>query len=494
MRGPRERFTELTAVALAVVLASACSQAGGSLAFDSPRPILRIGVGGMSTGNEGLRTLAQLQSVENLARLADDGRPQPWLARDWKLSADGRSLTVNLLSGVKFHDGSPLTAEIVANAVKATLPNTMGPAFSDVESISAANGGQVVIRLRRASPFLLDALEVPVPKPGSTFVGTGPFIVSNPESPTDMRANDSYYLGRPSIDRIVVQTYPSVRAAWAEMLRGQLDMLYEVGGDALDSLEASSQISTFTFVRRYQYAVVLNNQSDAFRSRIVRRAMNMAIDREAILREGLNGHGVVSTGPVWPHNYAFSPRLPHFAYDVRQASQLLSEVPHGSQIRQFTCVVRPDAVAERIALVVKRQLQAVGIEMSIEEMPIDRQIAAVKSGKFQAALMEIVSGPTLLRPYQLWHSKGFLNIQISTVDVALDQIRYSASADDYKKAVGNFQQAMIDDPPAIFLAWMERARAVSKRFDVPPVEAGRDILGNLRLWKPSGLPQQTSRN
>ena len=181
--------------------------------------------------------------------------------------------------------------------------------------------------------------------------------------------------------------------------------------------------------------------------------MNMAIDREAILREGLNGHGVVSTGPVWPHNYAFSPRLPHFAYDVRQASQLLSEVPHGSQIRQFTCIVRPDAVAERIALVVKRQLQAVDRDVN-REMLIDKQIAAVKTGKFQAALMEIVSGPTLLRPYQLWHSKGFLNIQISTVDVALDQIRYSASADDYKKAVGNFQQAMIDDPPAIFLAWM----------------------------------------
>ena len=91
-----------------------------------------------------------------------------------------------------------------------------------------------------------------------------------------MRANDDYYLGKPAIDRIVVANYPSVRAAWAEMLRGQLDMLYEVGADALDSLEASSKISTFTFVRRYQYAVVLNNQSDAFRSKAVRRALNYA--------------------------------------------------------------------------------------------------------------------------------------------------------------------------------------------------------------------------
>ena len=44
----------------------------------------------------------------------------------------------------------------------------------------------------------------------------------------------------------------------------------------------------------------------------------------------------------------------------------------------------------------------------------------------------------------------------------------------------------MDDPPAIFLAWSERARAVSKRFDVPPPKPGRDILGTLRLWKPAG--------
>src|SRR5262249_13770550 len=152
---------------------------------------------------------AQIQTVENLARLSDDGRPQPWLAHDWNVSADRRSVTVNLVSGVKFHDNSPLTAEIVANALKTTLASTMRPAFSDVESVSVATSQQIVIRLRRPSPFLLDALEVPVPKPGTTLIGTGPFMVDNPESPTEMRANDNYYLGSPSLAKIVVKNYPN---------------------------------------------------------------------------------------------------------------------------------------------------------------------------------------------------------------------------------------------------------------------------------------------
>ena len=54
---------------------------------------------------------------------------------------------------------------------------------------------------------------------------------------------------------------------------------------------------------------------------------------------------------------------------------------------------------------------------------------------------------------------------------------------------------MIDDPPAIFLAWSERARAVSKRFVVPDAEPGRDILSTLRFWKPAeDAAARSSRN
>jgi peptide/nickel transport system substrate-binding protein len=485
----------MAAMALVGTLSSACRQSAGADETNGARPTLRIGAGfaATSSATEGLRTVAQFQTIESLARVTTDGRLQPWLAHDWSVSPDGRSVSVNLVSGVKFHDGSPLTADIVANAVKASLPATMGPAFSDVESVTATSDRQIVIRLRRPSPFLLEALEVPVPKPGTTNVGTGPFKVDNPQSPTEMRANDDYYLGKPTIGRIVVANYPSVRAAWAEMLRGQLDMLYEVGADALDSLGASSKIATFTFVRRYQYAVVMNNQSDVFRSKALRQAVNYAIDREAIVREGLNGHGVASTGPVWPYHYAFKPSLAQFRYDVKRASDLLADTPKTAARRHFTCLIRPDATIERIALIVKRELQQIGIEMSIEELPIDKQIAAIKSGQFDAALSEIVSGPTLLRPYQLWHSGGFFNFKSASIDAALDNVRHSTSENAYVTAVAGLQQAMMDDPPAAFLAWSERARAVSKSFSVP-VEEGRDIFFGVRQWKLAGAPSAASRN
>ena len=59
-----------------------------------------------------------------------------------------------------------------------------------------------------------------------------------------------------------------------------------------------------------------------------------------------------------------------------------------------------------MALVVKRQLEAVGIEMEIREVPIDQFLQAFSSGEFEAVLTEFISGPALFRLYRFWHLQG----------------------------------------------------------------------------------------
>jgi peptide/nickel transport system substrate-binding protein len=478
----------------AVLLLSACRPHETASAADAPSGTLRVGLGQVLSSS-GLTALAQTLAVESLARLADDGRPQPSLAKDWQMSEDRRALTVNLASHTKFHDGTPLTADIVAQALKSTLPSFMGPAFEDVESVSAPSAEQVIIRLKRPSPFLLDTLETSISKPGSPLVGTGPFSVVDPKSPTEMRANANYALGKPSIDRITVETFPSVRTAWAEMLRGRLDMLYEVAPDALDSLQASSNIATFTLTRRFQYLIILNAKTETFRSAAVRQALNVAINREGIVRDALGGHGVASSGPVWPRNYGFRGDVAVPKYDITAAAKKLSGRSVKSPAKlHFTCLVLPDVVHERIALVVKRQLAEIGVDMAVEEASMDTIAASLKNRRFEAVLTEMISGPSLLRLYRLWHSGGATGAASPSIDAALDRVRYAASEEAYKDGVAAFQQAGLDDPPAIFLAWMERARAVSKRFAVPAGEPGRDVMSTIRLWKPAGSAAQAGQN
>jgi ABC-type transport system substrate-binding protein len=274
-------------------------------------------------------------------------------------------------------------------------------------------------------------------------------------------------------------------------------MLMDVGADALESLETASNVSVFTFTRHYQYLVAFNNKSPVFQSPQVRRALSMAVDKQELVREALNGRGLASSGPVWPQNYAYRDDFPTLRFDRQAAAAALGRhAGAGSPTTRFhfRLLVPPDAVNERIALVLKRQLAAVDVDMSVEETSMDRIVDAFRTRRFEAALVEGVSGPTLLRPYQLWHSKGAVNpggFGGPRLDASLDRIRHAASDAEYLSAVAGFQQTIVDDPPAIFLAWVQRARAVNKRFAVPPVDPGRDVLSNLRMWKPvtAGPPQ-----
>jgi peptide/nickel transport system substrate-binding protein len=446
---------------------------------------LRVGVGRVpSTPDAGLAQVRQILTTEALVNFSADGRPHPWLADGWVSDDRGRSMTIRLRSDVQFHDGSAVDADTVAKMLRESLPGTMGPAFQDIESIRDLDPRHVQFLLRRPSPFVLEALvQQPIRKSGNARAGTGPFVDAAGDGTNEIRANSTYYLGRPSIDRVVLNTYPSIRAAWADLLRDRLDMLYEVGTDALDSLENAKQISVFKYTRSYQFVVVFNRDAPVFRSSTVRRALNLAIDRSALLDDAFEGRAERSGGPVSPRHWAYASD-PSFTYDPRKATELLRSTP-GARTLRFTCVVPPDS--ERIALIVKRQLQAIGVEMDVRELGPDEFLQALKAHKFEAALTEFLSGPTLFDVYSLWHSESpsIGRLGGPLLDAALDRVRHASNDEEYRDGVAAVQRAVVDDPPGIFLAWSQRARAVSRRFDIPPPE-DRDILRTLRLWRPSG--------
>jgi peptide/nickel transport system substrate-binding protein len=494
----RRRFGAVASLVL-LAMTARCTRSGPPTLLVS-ETTLRVGFadeGGSTSALNGIQQLRQILSIEGLARIGEDGRPVPGLAEGWTTAADGRSMQIRLRPTAKFHDGSQVDALTVAKSLNQVLPGYMGPAFRDIDQIASRGNTEVEIRFRRPSPFLLEALDALLPRPGASTVGTGAYMAVGPTAPNEMRANSDYYLGRPMIDRIVVNTYPNVRSAWAEMLRDHVDWLYDVGTEALDSLTSATNISVFSYVRHYQFVLIFNTAKGPLRSPEVRRALNMAIDRDGIIRDALDGHGTPSLGLVWPQHWAFQASFPKSPFDPQGAVALLgasrgSKPDHGATIR-FKCLVRP--ALERMALVVKRQLEGIGVEMSVEEAPLDSILQAMTKHDFDAVLNEIAGGPSLFRPYVIWHSGGLGpgGMGSSQFDAALDRIRYAPDDDEYRSAVAALQKTTMDDPPAIFLAWPERARAVSKRFQVP-AERGKDILTTLRMWRPVNAEKAASRN
>jgi peptide/nickel transport system substrate-binding protein len=439
-----------------------------------------------------LQRVADLLVSEQLVTVTGDGRPRPSLARAYSTSDDGLVLRVSLRPGLKFHDGRVLDAATVAGILKEALPASLGPLYEDIAGFEIKSDTDFEIRLHRPSALVLEGLDTPVTEPGSPHVGTGPYRTTvASDSGIEMEANQDYYQGRPIIDHISIKPYSSVRSAWADMLRGQIDMLYEVGLDALDSLQPSSAIHVYTFTRRYAYAVLFNVRKPTFQDQKLRRALNMAVDRKGLVTTALQGHGEPDDSSVWPGHWAIDPSAPRFEYQPAESSHRFA---NGKSLR-FKCLTIDGPPYERLALALQRQLDAVGVTMEIEPLPLDKLNARWEAGDFEALLFEFRVG-AMSDQYRFWHSGGSLNhggFSSRVVDSYLDAIRHSTSDAAYKSGMAGFQRAIVNDPPAVFLAWGERARAVSRRFDIP-VERTHDIMFTLRQWRPTNDEKAANRN
>jgi ABC-type transport system substrate-binding protein len=315
-----------------------------------------------------------------------------------------------------------------------------------------------------------------------------------------MNSYPKYYRGISAVSRIVWRVYPTVRTAWAAAMRGEADFLYEVGPESREFVASEGSVTIYPFLRNYVYAVVFNAKRPQFHNPEVRRALNYAVDRKALVARAFRGHGIAASGPAWPLHWAYDSAAPTYPYDPGRAAASMGKTltPRtGAQSPatnlRFTCLIPENfQLWERLALIVQRDLAQVGVDMALEAVPFEEFNQRLKTGNFDALLMEMISGFSASRPFAFWHSTGlhsFSGYRNSSVDAAVEGVKQAHSDSSYREAFAQFQQAMFDDPPAIFLAWGETARAVSRRFEVVKAPGG-DIRMTLSDWR---LTEQATR-
>lgn len=459
---------------------------------------------------QGLQQAARQMSFEGLVIVARDGRARPGLAEGWTHADDGMSWTFRLRSNAFFHDGTPVDAKAVKESLErsiTTVESDLVPGLLDIESIDTPTSREILVHLKQPSTFMLDDLGVVISKVAAngTQVGTGPFVtISTAGNQVVMTAANDYYKGKPNIDRIVWKAYPTVRTAWAAMMRGEADVLYEVGPEAMQFMQGESSVSLFPFLRSYLFGVIFNSSHPEFKDWRIRRALNYAVDRSAIVSLALAQHGIPASGLAWPQHWAFDQSVLAFSYDPSKASALLdaANVPHtvkkaGVPARlHFTCIFPEHfELWERIALLVQRNLAEVGVDMQLETLSVDEFNQRIATRNFDAVLTEFINGYNPSRPFTFWSSESKRNLwgyKNPNMDEALEGIRRAANEIEYREAFRRFQIEGIDNPPAIFLALGETSRAVSKRFRVVSAPDS-DILRTIADWRLADLsPRPTN--
>jgi len=136
---------------------------------------------------------------------------------------------------------------------------------------------------------------------------------------------------------------------------------------------------------------------------------------------------------------------------------------------------------------VQKDLSNIGVDMQFKVVKLDDHRALVGKGQFEAAFINMISGPTPSRPYMWWRSarafKGLYNVfgyESAEAERAFGVLLRSTNEVAVRTATAQLQRVFYEDPPAIFIAWDTRTRAVSRRLEVP--NDGRDPMWTLWKW------------
>jgi len=337
-----------------------------------------------------------------LFRLTDDGGTAPDLAVSSE-APDDRTLIVHLRNGVRFHDGALLTSEDVAFTYRSILEGEVvsfrRADFEAVESVSAPDPATVVFHLRRPFAPLLSNLTVPILRAGTgagaarTPVGTGPFRLIRYRKDEDLLLGrfDGYFEGRSPLTSVRIRILPAESARLLEMLRGSGDLVVnDLAPEHFDRLDGTPGYEVAAHDGRNVVYLGFNLAHPPLDDPRVRRAIALAVDRDAIVRHLLSGRARLATALLPPGHWAHDDTLAVRPHDPEEAGRLLDAAGHpdpdgsGPAVRFHLRYSAPQSEqAAQMASVLQADLAQVGVALDVFTFEWPTFYDDLRSGRFE---------------------------------------------------------------------------------------------------------------
>ncbi|MBI1736347.1 MAG: twin-arginine translocation signal domain-containing protein [Candidatus Rokubacteria bacterium] len=306
---------------------------GGDIAFFDPH---------MSTSSNDIRV--SFNVFDNLVARYPDQKLHPALATEWKLEGQ-TTWRFKIRQGVKWHNGDPFTA---ADA-KWSIERTYNPAnklrvstvFTTIDRIEAPDPATLIIHTKKPDPLLPARLAFYggqiVPEKylkavgpeefNRKPVGTGvlKFVSWTKDDKAVLEANGSYWGGKPNFDRMVFRPIPELAPRVAALLKGEVDIITQLPPDHGERVNQNATTRMVGALYAGLYVLAVNSKVKPLDNPLVKQALALAIDREAIVKELWRGRGIVPSGPIAKGDNHFDPSLPPMPYNPKEARERLKK-------------------------------------------------------------------------------------------------------------------------------------------------------------------------
>jgi peptide/nickel transport system substrate-binding protein len=350
------------------------------------------------------------------------GMTTPSLAESWSEAKDHLSYTFTLRKNIKFHDGSPVTAEDVKFSFERYKGASATLLKEKVKEVQVVGATQVRFVLKEPWPdFMLfygttasgAGWIVPkhyVEKVGEDAfkkapIGAGPYKVVSftPGVELVLEAFDQYWRKAPSVKRLVMRSMVEETTRAAALKRGEVDIAYLLSGPVADEIKRTPGLQLKAPLLTGAFWIDLPDQWDPkspWHDRRVRLAANHAVDRQAVNQAETLGFSRV-TGSMVPRVFQFALAVEPPAYDPARARKLLAEAgyPNGFDAGEFFPFPPYNSMGEAL----QGQLQAVGIRSRLRTMERATYFAQWREKKLHGLILVVTAtmgnAATRLEPY-----------------------------------------------------------------------------------------------
>ncbi|WP_419878738.1 ABC transporter substrate-binding protein [Brevibacillus centrosporus] len=429
---------------------------------------------------------------DSLTKLDENMNIVPNLAEKWEIAPDGKTITMFLHKGVKFHNGKDMTADDVKFSFERIMnPDTGAIAksyFASVEAIEVKDPTTVVFKLKTADAAFIantaSAYASIVPS-GSTdltkaAIGTGPFKLekSEPGQYVLLKKNPDYFnKDLPKVETIKFQIMKDEAERLAAIRSGKID-ISTISADSAKLLEGKPGVQVKNYQSLEYSYLGINVNKKPFDNPKVREAISYAVDRNQIVQTVWKGEAAL-TGPIAPAitNWALdTASYPTYKTDVEKAKQLLAEAgfPNGFETQIETAATYPDMV--ETAQVIQQQLKAIGINAKINQLEWGNYIEVWKSKDMNLMVGRNTSGVDADRSMRFFFastgSANVWNYSNPAYDELVEKALGTVDQAERKKLYEQAQTMLVADAPNLFLASPKNYYAVRDNIDFTPTAAG----------------------
>ena len=471
-----------------------------------------------------------------------DGGFIPQLALRWDWAKDSLSIAFHLNPNAKWHDGAPVRASDVRYSLKLVKDTAMGspalPLVANVDSISVRDSLTAVAFFHKRVPeefydLVYQVAIVPehvlsntpvaqlrTADVGRRGIGSGRFRLAKwePGSRIELVADTANYRGRPRLDRVVYMLSPDAAGALARFMSGEADIYENIPPNQVGALSADSARRLYRFpLLQYTYFVFNERDPKApgaphpiFGDLAVRRALTMATDRRAMLKNVFDTLGKPLYGPFPKALLVADTLLPQIPYDTAKARALLDSAgwlmqPDGVRAKAgkrlaFT-ISTPSSSTFRhaYAVLLQESFRKVGADVKLDESDFAGYMAKLGTHKFDTEMGNFSTDPSVSGLKQSWTSSGmgpdgsnYYSYANPVADAYLDSATNAFDLARQKSYSRHAFETIINDAPAIWLYEPPTIVGVSKRIHVTKLRADQYFSGMSDWWIPAG--ERTARD